>query len=92
MRIACWQTILMIIIPYFFLKLGKMSQNLSSAVVMIGALRVKIPSVVPRARHCGILAILPPMSLKNAPSAGLRAHLENLLNIFRCFLLFPYLV
>ena len=51
-----------------------------------------ITSVVPRARHCGIPAILPPMSLKNAPSAGLRAHLENLLIIFRCFLLFPYLV
>ena len=30
-------------------------------------------SVVPRARHCGIPAILPSMSLKNAPSAGLRA-------------------
>ena len=29
--------------------------------------------VVPRARHCGIPAILPSMSLKNAPSAGLRA-------------------
>ena len=27
-------------------------------------------SVVPRARHCGIPAILPPMSLRNAPSAG----------------------
>ena len=49
-------------------------------------------SVVPRARHCGIPVILLPMSLKNAPSAGLRAHLENLLIIFRCFLLFPDLV
>ena len=49
-------------------------------------------SVVPRARHCGIPAIFPPMSLKNASSEGLRAHLENLLIIFRCFLLFPYLV
>ena len=29
------------IIPYFCRKLGKMSQNLSSAAVMIGALRVK---------------------------------------------------
>ena len=36
-------------------------------------------SVVPRARHCGIPAILTPMSLKNAPSVGQRAHLENLL-------------
>ena len=53
---------------------------------------IQASSVVPRARHCGIPAILPPMSLKNAPSAGLRAHLENLLIIFRCFLLFPYLV
>ena len=35
------QTILMNIIPYFFWKLGKMSQNLSSAAVVIGALRVK---------------------------------------------------
>ena len=49
-------------------------------------------NVVPRARHCGIPAILPPMSLKNAPRAGLRVHLENLLIIFRCFLLIPYLV
>ena len=29
------------IIPYFFRKLGKMSQNLSSAAVVIGAFRVK---------------------------------------------------
>ena len=28
------------IIPYFFRKLGKMAQNLSSAAVVIGALRV----------------------------------------------------
>ena len=28
------------IIPYFYQKLGKMSQNLSSAAVVIGALRV----------------------------------------------------
>ena len=32
MRIVC--------IPYFFRKLGKMSKNLSSAAVVIGALRV----------------------------------------------------
>ena len=43
-------------------------------------------SVVPRARHCGIPAISPLMSLKNAPSAGLRAHLENLL-IFSLFII-----
>ena len=30
------------IIPYFFRKLRKMSQNLSSAAVVIGALRVKL--------------------------------------------------
>ena len=30
------------IIPYFCQKLGKMSQNVSSAAVVIGALRVKI--------------------------------------------------
>ena len=30
-----------IAIPYFFRKLGKMLQNLSSTAVMIGALRVK---------------------------------------------------
>ena len=35
--------------------------------------QVNICSVVPRARHCGIPAILQTMSLKNAPSAGLRA-------------------
>ena len=42
-------------------------------------------SVVPRGRHCRIPTTLPPMSLKNAPSAGLRAHLENLL-IFSLFI------
>ena len=30
------------IIPYYFRKLGKMSQNLSSAAVVIGALRVNL--------------------------------------------------
>ena len=36
------------IIPYFCRKLGKMSQNLSSAAVVIGALRVKwfLPQVL----------------------------------------------
>ena len=38
-------------------------------------------SVVPRARHYKIPAILPPMSLKIGPSPGLSAHLENLLII-----------
>ena len=42
MRIVCWQAILMKYHTLFFLKLGKMLQNLSSAAVMIGALRVKI--------------------------------------------------
>ena len=41
MRIVCQQTILMKYHTLFFRKLGKMSQNLSSAVVVIGALRVK---------------------------------------------------
>ena len=41
MRIVCWQTILMKYHTLFFRKLGKMSQNLSSAAVVIGALRVK---------------------------------------------------
>ena len=41
MRIVCWQMILMKNHTLFFRKLGKMSQNLSSAAVMIGALRVK---------------------------------------------------
>ena len=38
------------IIPYFFQKTAKMSQNLSSAVVVIGALRVKI---IPEEQHIG---------------------------------------
>ena len=45
MRIVCWQMILMkyhTIFYFFFQKLGKMSQNLLSAAVMIGAFRVKI--------------------------------------------------
>ena len=42
MRIVCWQTILTKYHTLFFQKLGKMSQNLSSAAVVIGALRVKL--------------------------------------------------
>ena len=41
MRIVCWQTILMEYHNlFFFRKLGKMLQNLSSAAVSIGAIRV----------------------------------------------------
>ena len=40
MRIVCWQTILMKYHTLFFWKLGKMSQSLSPAAVVIGALRV----------------------------------------------------
>ena len=46
------------------------------------AIQTIIASVVPRARHCGIPAILPSMSLKNEPSAGLQARPKNPL-IFR---------
>ena len=42
MRIVCWQTILMKYQTLVFRKFGKMSQNLSSAAVVIGALRVNI--------------------------------------------------
>ena len=38
MRIVCWQTILMKYHTLFFFKLGKMSQDVSSAAVVIGAL------------------------------------------------------
>ena len=40
MRIVCWQTILMKYHTLFFQKLGKISQNLLFAAVVIGALRV----------------------------------------------------
>ena len=40
MRIVCWQMILMKHHTLFFQKLGKMSQNMLSTVVVIGALRV----------------------------------------------------
>ena len=40
MRIVCWQTILMKYHTNFVLKLGKMVENLLSAAVVIGALRV----------------------------------------------------
>ena len=43
MRIVCWQTILMKYHSLFFGKLREMSQKLSSAAVVIGALRVNIP-------------------------------------------------
>ena len=39
MRIVCWQTILVKCHALFCQKLGKMSQNLSSAAVLIGTLR-----------------------------------------------------
>ena len=41
MRIVCWQAILMKYHTLFFQKLGKISHKLSSAAVVIGALRVK---------------------------------------------------
>ena len=41
MRIVYWQTILMKYHALIFQKLGKMSQFLSSAKVLIGALKVK---------------------------------------------------
>ena len=40
MRIVCWHTILMKY--HFFWKFQKMLQSLSSAAVIIGALRVKV--------------------------------------------------
>ena len=41
MKIVCWQTILMKYHTLFFRKLRKIMQILSSAAVVIGALRVK---------------------------------------------------
>ena len=41
MRIVCWQTILMKYHALLFRKSGKISQNLSSTAVVIGALWVK---------------------------------------------------
>ena len=41
MKVVRWQTILMKYFPLFFRKLGKMSQNLLSAAVVIGTLKVK---------------------------------------------------
>ena len=42
MRIVCWQTILMNYHTLFLSNLGKMLENLSSAAVMIGALKGQI--------------------------------------------------
>ena len=42
MRVVCWQTILMNIIPIFVRKLRNKSQNFSSAAVMLSALRVNV--------------------------------------------------
>ena len=41
-RLLAYDQVLMNIIPYFCRKLGNMSQNVSSAAVVIGALRVNI--------------------------------------------------
>ena len=42
MRIVCWQMSLMNYHTLFFPKFGKMLQNLPSAAVVIGALRVRM--------------------------------------------------
>ena len=42
MKIVCWQTILMRYHTLFFRKLGKMSQNVSSAAVVIAVLRARL--------------------------------------------------
>ena len=41
MKIVCWQKILMKYLTLFFSNLRMMSQNLSSAAVLIGTLKVK---------------------------------------------------
>ena len=41
MRMVCWQTILMKYFTLFFSKIEKLWKNLSSAAVVIGALRVE---------------------------------------------------
>ena len=41
MRIVCWQTILMQYHTLFLSRIGKISQNLSSAAVVVGTLRVR---------------------------------------------------
>ena len=46
MRVICRQTIFMKYHTLFFRKLGKMSQNVSSAAVVIGALKVKVQQPV----------------------------------------------
>ena len=48
MRIVCWQTILMKYHTLFFQKLGKILQNLSSAAVVIGTLRVNFEKKINR--------------------------------------------
>ena len=58
MRFVCWQTILMKYHTLFFRKLGKMSQNLSSAAVVIGALRVSVKTRI-RKKYRKQLTILP---------------------------------
>ena len=49
MRIVCWQTILKKYHTFFF-KLEKMLQNLSSAAVVIGALRVNLYPLLKQCR------------------------------------------
>ena len=54
MRIVCWQTILIKYHTFFFQKLGKMSQKLSSAAVVIGALRINFNIML---KHIHLLTI-----------------------------------
>ena len=58
MRIVCWQTILMKYNTLFFRKLGKMSQYLSSAAVVIGALRIKRVLYLRYNRINGLVGVL----------------------------------
>ena len=57
--VCCWQTIPMKYHTLFFRKLGEMSQNLSSAAVVIGALRVKFDYSFFTSRRCQRNPIIP---------------------------------
>ena len=74
MRIVCRQTILMNYHAlFFFRKLGKMSQSLSSAAVIIGALRVSFEPVSSNRYN---------LACEPIENSSQTAHLRSLIRVF----------
>ena len=85
MRIVCRQMTLMKYHTLFFFKLGKMSQNLSSAAVLIGALTFKAPPTICSRRQFKILLLFSKITNKACYFTRIVCVLGNFL-CFHCLL------